>query len=59
MIATVFGRIRKIRENGGDGVQKIWQNLGTNNLWKRIIKNVIATTVVGMPPFSRLLYNFG
>jgi hypothetical protein len=43
----------KIRENGGDGVQRSGRTW-TNNLWKRIIKNVIATTVVGMPPFSRL-----
>ncbi|KAI9878349.1 MAG: hypothetical protein M1830_001167 [Pleopsidium flavum] len=44
MTATAFGRIRKIRHNGGDRAQKIWENLGRNNLWKRMIKNVIATT---------------
>ncbi|KAI9878666.1 MAG: hypothetical protein M1830_000282 [Pleopsidium flavum] len=27
-----------------EGAQKIWENLGRNNLWKRMIKNVIATT---------------
>lgn len=26
---------------------EIWDNLGKNNLWKRILKNVIATTLVG------------
>ena len=26
---------------------EIWDNLGKNNLWKRILKNVVATTIVG------------
>ena len=26
---------------------EIWDNLGRNNLWKRILKNFIATTLLG------------
>lgn len=28
-------------------VLEIWDNLQKNNLWKRILKNVIATTLLG------------
>ena len=26
---------------------EMWDNLGKNNLWKRILKNVVATTLLG------------
>ena len=28
-------------------IVEVWDNLGKNNLWKRILKNVIATTLLG------------
>ena len=28
-------------------IVEIWDNLGKNNLWKRIFKNVVATTLLG------------
>lgn len=28
-------------------IVEIWDNLGKNNLWKRILKNVVATSIVG------------
>ena len=30
-----------------DEIVEIWDNLGKHNLWKRILKNVVATTIVG------------
>ena len=28
-------------------IVEIWDNLRKNNLWKRILKNVVATTLLG------------
>ena len=28
-------------------VMEIWDNLVKNNLWKRILKNALATTILG------------
>ena len=30
-------------------IVEMWDNLGKNNLWKRILKNVVATTLLGEP----------
>lgn len=32
-----------------DRVKQIWGNLRKNGLWKRMIKNIIATTAAGKP----------
>ena len=39
----------------GNRVNKIWENLGENSLWKRMLKNIIATTAAGRPPLAFLL----
>ena len=36
-----------LRRYGEGRAAEILENLGKNNLWKRILKNTIATTVVG------------
>ncbi len=36
-------------------VLEIWDNLQKNNLWKRILKNVIATTLLGRHLCSTML----
>lgn len=39
--------LQKGRQYAAKRVTEIWDNLGKNNLWKRILKNVIATTLLG------------
>lgn len=39
--------LRRGRQYVVEQTVKIWDNLGKNNLWKRILKNVVATTIVG------------
>lgn len=34
---------------GRDRLKKVWVNLGKNSLWKRMVKNIIATTAAGKP----------
>lgn len=35
------------RRYAAERVVEIWDNVQKNNLWKRILKNVIATTLLG------------
>ena len=39
--------LRRGRRYVVEQIVEIWVNLGKNNLWKRILKNVVATTIVG------------
>ena len=39
--------LRVLRRYGAGRVAEILENLGKNNLWKRILKNTMATTIVG------------
>ena len=39
--------LRRGRRHVVEQIVEIWDNLGKNNLWKRILKNVVATTIVG------------
>lgn len=39
--------LRHGRRYVAEYIVEIWDNLGKNNLWKRILKNVVATTIVG------------
>lgn len=40
--------LQKGRQYAVKRVAEILDNLGKNNLWKRILKNVTATTLLGM-----------
>jgi hypothetical protein len=44
--------LQRGRQYVAEQVTEIWDNLGKNNLWKRILKNVIATTLLGRFPFQ-------
>ena len=39
--------LQKGRQYVAKQALEIWDSLGKNNLWKRILKNVIATTLLG------------
>ena len=39
--------LQRGRRHVGEQIVAIWDNLGKNNLWKRILKNVVATTLLG------------
>ena len=39
---------QRVRRYGADRTIEIWENLFKNNLWKRILKNTVCTTVLGM-----------
>ena len=38
--------LQRVGRYGAERVADIWENLGKNNLWKRILKNVTATTLL-------------
>ena len=49
--------LQKGRRYGEKRAAEIWENLGKNNLWKRILKNVTATTLlvsISLIPGSRM-----
>jgi len=49
-VAMASGAIWKEGLNyGRDRLKKVWVNLGKNSLWKRMVKNIIATTAAGKP----------
>lgn len=39
--------LRSFRRHGAKRSLDIYENLGTNNLWQRMFKNTMATTVAG------------
>lgn len=47
-MARAIPVVRRAREYAADRALAIWDNLGENNLWKRMLKNVIATTTMGI-----------
>ena len=47
MLEAEESALRRARRYGADRVVEIWDSLFKNNLWKRMLKNVIATTTLG------------
>ena len=54
-MAKAVSFLRKGCDYAGERATEIWDNLGKNNLWKRILKNVVATTLLGTLLDFRLL----
>ena len=46
-LAKEESALQKGRQYVAEQALEIWDSLGKNNLWKRILKNVIATTLLG------------
>jgi len=47
-MAAEKSALQRAHHYGAKRSQKIFENLNKDNLWKRILKNVIATTAAGM-----------
>ena len=58
MMVNTASFLREAYKYGVKCILEIHDNLGKNNLWKRILKNVIATTIAGRKPANVTFENF-